>query len=144
MSRNNCPQQSELVALIRSGSVGNGIDTHLAGCEECREVARIVRVLAPIASPSRELPPVGNIYWRARARELLDATNLRRRRAVGPLRFFHLVVGIGLIAAALVVAVGPLTFGDLGMAGPLIAVVAATTGAHLLVSGISDRMGISA
>jgi len=139
MSNDECPQQSEIVALVRNDSIGDDIQAHMAGCEACQEVAAVVRQLAPLRGGAQDAPPFADLYWRAKARSILGTRSRRSSRATIPLRFFHRAAGTALIAAALLISVGPLIVrpgsGDLLMIGPLLALVAATAGGIFLASG---------
>ena len=88
-----------------------------------------------MADAKVNIPSADAIYWRAQARLELDEASRRRRKAVRPLRLFHLAIGVGAIAAALLVSVWPLFLQGPSGAGlfavPLLAVIV-TVGAYSL------------
>jgi len=73
-----------------------------------REVAEVVRLLTPLAGTKATFPPSDTIYWRAQAWLSLDEASRRRRTVLRPLRLFHLAIGVGAIAVAVLVSVWPL------------------------------------
>ena len=137
MNTQGCPEYTELVAQIRSGSLGEGTRTHVDSCEVCGATARLIRDLATLADGSSRAPSAGDIYWRARARKELDASSRSTWRVAGPLRYFHFGVGVVLVVSSIVIAVSPNLFGDLGMVAPL-PLLAAVGGAYLLSFGVPE------
>jgi len=99
------------------------------------EVADLVRLLAPLAEATVELPLPDTVYWRAQARLALEEARRRRSKALRPLRLFHRTIGVGAIAVAALASIWPLFLrGASGaelFAVPLL-IVMVTLGAHLL------------
>jgi hypothetical protein len=100
-----------------------------------KEVAEVVRLLAPLAAAQVELPSSDTVYWRAQARLALEQARRRQSKALRPLRLFHRTIGVGAIAVAALVSISPLFLrgapdAELLAVPLLIAMV--TVGAHLL------------
>lgn len=124
---------------VRSGSLDNSTRFHLDGCQECREAARVIGELAPLAALSQDIPSFPSVYWRARSQDVLGQSHRRNRHVVSPLRFFHIASGAGLVAAAVAITMGPLVvptaFGAFGFVALLMALAVAAAGGYQISAG---------
>ncbi len=65
-----------------------------------KEAAQVARLLEPLTAAAASTPPADAVYWRARARLVLDEARRRRSETLRPLRVLHLALGRGAIALA--------------------------------------------
>ena len=102
-----CPREAEVVAFIldgRSVSIDDeGLAAHVAGCDTCREVAELTRVMSTDHDTTRReirVPAAGQVWWRAAVRARLEAVQAATR----PLTWSHGIASacaIGLVLALL-------------------------------------------
>ncbi|HEY7190422.1 MAG TPA: hypothetical protein VH436_27915 [Vicinamibacterales bacterium] len=105
-----CPREVEVVASLldrRSLRIDDdALAAHVEGCESCREVAELTRVMSTDHERTRReirVPAAGQVWWRAAVRARLEAVHTASR----PLTWWHGIAGacaIGVVMALLGVA----------------------------------------
>ena len=139
MNERNCPPTHELVQALRDDALGRDVENHVGACAECAEVVHVARRLRAASRAPEPVPSFASLRWSIRARAILEGSRRRNRRATAPLRIFHLVVGLVLIAATLFTFVAQIFDPGLTPVAPLPVLVAAAMGIHMVVTG-KDRM----
>ena len=102
-----CPREVEVVSSLldrRSLRVDDdALAAHVEGCEICREVAELTRVMSTDHETTRReirVPAAGQVWWRAAVRARLEAVHSAAR----PLTWSHGIAGacaIGVVIALL-------------------------------------------
>ena len=102
-----CPREVEVVASLldrRSLRIDDdALAAHIEGCEICREVAELTRVMSTDHERTRReirVPAAGQVWWRAAVRARLEAVHSAAR----PLTWSHGMAGacaIGVVMALL-------------------------------------------
>ena len=104
---------------------------------DAAEARDVIRLLAPLADSPAELPSSDAVYWRARARLALKASRQRQQRAARPLQLFHLALGVGAIATAVIGSTLPLyveaPLSGVGVLVPTLLTAVAALGACFVV-----------
>jgi hypothetical protein len=100
-----CPREVDVVAFIldrRGVSVDDeGLAAHVDGCDTCREVAELTRLMSTDHETTRReirVPAAGQVWWRSAVRARLEAVQAATR----PLTWSHGIAGacaIGLVLA---------------------------------------------
>jgi hypothetical protein len=105
-----CPYEADVTAAVlerrRLTDDGDELMTHAAGCEICREVLMVTRLLVDDREQARReihVPAAGQVWWRAAVRARLEAVHAAAR----PLTWLNGIAGacaIGLVIALASVA----------------------------------------
>ena len=94
----SCDYEPQIVAALHAGGVPAALQSHLAGCLICQDVALVTQFLCRAASPPSEsaaLPSPSFIWWRAQLAEKRALAD----RSIAPIR---LTRNLALIAVFLV------------------------------------------
>ena len=139
MSHQGCLPSHELVEALRHDALPPDVGAHAATCQKCGEIVHLATNLQAARQPSEPLPSFANLQWNIRARAILDDSRRRDRQATAPLRTFHLVAGLAILATALFMVIAPFvapgSFRGLVSLGPMPVLIAAVMGTYLMAVG---------
>ena len=99
-----CPHEVEVVASLLDRRClhidDDALAAHVEGCEICREVAELTRVMSADHEKTRReirVPAAGQVWWRAAVRARLEAVHSAAR----PLTWSHGIAGACAIGVAM-------------------------------------------
>ena len=105
-----------------------------------REIAEVKRMLAALDDGQVGPPSSEAVYWRARARSMLEEASRSRRRTLRPIHVLHLGIGVSAMVGAALTSLSPLLVPVSGAAGLLVVplmVGMIALGASLLIEVVS-------
>ena len=139
MSVTSCPYEARVGDAARSGQWNNTLRTHVTGCVECGDLARVVEWMGNAATRvmrTQSLPDPTYLWLKAQLEKSADQARAVPRSRVVALALSSLVAG--LLAAAAVLAVLPTVSATVGAAGIwLFAALAETPPALIVLIGTS-------
>lgn len=113
-----CPHEQQVVNAVLAGAwphrCEDGLVSHAAACETCREVASVAVLLREDVEQSRievHVPAAGQVWWRAAVRARLESTQAATR----PMGWMHAITAaiVAGVFLAIVTAVWPMVPGAL-------------------------------
>lgn len=78
----NCARENELLDALGRGYLGAELETHVAACEECRELRSVAGALLDDRADAirhATVPAAGTMWWRMQVRRRHDAIAAARR-----------------------------------------------------------------
>jgi len=142
MNQRGCLQTSELIRRVRSDPNDADLQRHLEGCEDCRQSADVVLVLARLARDRSDVPTFADTLLRVRARRILAESLTETERSVRPLRIFKSYAGVGSLAAVAVLLFQPELVGAESSAGFILMLIVSAFGSSLIQDAASSRAEI--
>ena len=76
IKQTNCPSEQMVVKSAKSGFMSEEIIAHVQSCKDCRETVKIVQFFKENiinATPPKNLPSAGLIWWKSRLRNRQSA-----------------------------------------------------------------------
>jgi hypothetical protein len=97
MNRLYCEKEAEIIAAMRCGALGPGLEEHANACDICSGIAAVSKFLQPQAAVRPLLPDSDFLWWKAQ----LASRRLAVERATRSIVLVRRIAYYGVSAAAL-------------------------------------------